>query len=132
MLHGNLPVSMSRKFIYKYIRKKFHFNGLIITDDIKMNAIKLWYGKKYSFKKAFEAGNDIILMKYTNDEKQIENLIKTVKNNKKKEARINRAVNRIIKIKEKYKINNDKITVDNDFCNIINKKIRDVKEKIDN
>ena len=58
------PASLSRKFICKYIRKKFKYKGLIVTDDLKMRAIKLFYGAELAVKKAFEAGNDIIVFRF--------------------------------------------------------------------
>lgn len=36
---GYLPTSMSRKFITQYIRKKYRFKGLIVTDDMRMKSI---------------------------------------------------------------------------------------------
>ena len=54
-------------------------------------------------RKAFEAGNDIIVFRYNHDEEKrvIEKVIHLTKIGKIKENRINKAVNRIIKIKEK-------------------------------
>ena len=37
------PCSMSRKFITKYLRKKYHYRGLVISDDLKMKAIRYRY-----------------------------------------------------------------------------------------
>lgn len=49
---GIYPASLSRKFICKYIRKKFKYKGLIVTDDLKMRAIKLFYGAELAVKKS--------------------------------------------------------------------------------
>lgn len=38
---GIYPASLSRKFITKYLRKKYRYKGLILTDDLKMRAISL-------------------------------------------------------------------------------------------
>ena len=35
------PVSLSEKFITKYLRKKYRFNGLVVSDDIKMKAVNI-------------------------------------------------------------------------------------------
>ena len=94
---------MSRRFINKYIRKKFRYNNLIITDDLRMKGITLRYGKDKSIKKAFEAGNDIILFKYNDDAKVIDKIISNVSRNIIKESRVNKSVNRILKMKEKLK-----------------------------
>ena len=65
---GIYPASLSRKFIAKYLRMKYRYNGVIITDDLKMKAIKVLYGTKLSVRKAFEAGNDIIVFRYNSKE----------------------------------------------------------------
>lgn len=103
---GIFPASLSRKFITKYLRKKYRYNGLIITDDLKMRAIKLIYGSEFAVKKAYEAGNDIIVFRFKKEQEinAIEKVIDLTKRNKIKESRINKSVNRIIKIKEKYSI----------------------------
>ena len=98
------PASLSKKFIVKYLRKKYRFRGLIITDDLKMRAIRFMYGSKLAVKKAFMSGSDIIVFRFGRREEEmaINQIYKLVKNGKMKEADINRSVNRIIKIKQKY------------------------------
>ena len=122
---GVFPASLSRKFIVKYVRLKCRYKGLIFTDDLKMHSIKFIYGATNSVIKAFQAGNDIIVFRFTEkEEKQALNKIfKSIKNGKIKESQINRSVNRIIKIKEKYNIS------DNILPNKIN--VDDVNKKID-
>ncbi|MBR0350389.1 MAG: beta-N-acetylhexosaminidase, partial [Clostridia bacterium] len=70
------PASLSRKFIYTYIRKRLKYNKLLVTDDLKMRAIRLVYGRKYAVKKAFYAGNDIIVFRFNKhqEKKTIESL----------------------------------------------------------
>ena len=103
--------SLSRKMIIKYLRGKYRFRGLIMTDELNMFSIKFRYGKNL-IKKAFIAGNDLILTKDIHyNISKIENL---VQNGKIKESRINRSIRRIIKIKEKYMITNEPVT----GCNI--------------
>ena len=103
---GIYPASLSRKFIAKYLRMKYRYNGVIITDDLKMKAIKVLYGTKLSVRKAFEAGNDIIVFRYNNKKEVevIEQIISLVKKGKIKENRINKSVKRIIDLKNKYEI----------------------------
>lgn len=101
---GIFPASLSKKFIMKYLRKKYRYNGLIITDDLKMRAIRLWYGAEFAVRKAFEVGNDVIVFRFHQEEerKAIETVVKQVKDGKLKEGRINRSVRRIVKMKKKY------------------------------
>lgn len=127
---GLYPASLSRKFIAKYLRMKYRYNGLVITDDLKMKAIKFVYGPNLAIRKAFEAGNDIVVFRFNKDEekKAIKNIIHLVKKGKIKEHRINRSVKRIIKIKEKYNIFD---TEEIQGINIeeINSKIKEIVDK---
>ncbi len=76
-----------------------------------MRAIKLFYGPDLAVRKAFEAGNDIIVFRFNKDEEQrvLNNIVQLVESGKIKENRIDRSVNRIIEIKEKYDILINKI-----------------------
>ena len=108
---GIYPASLSRKFIYKYLRKGYRYNKVIVTDDLKMRAIRLIYGPRFAFKKAFEAGNDIIVFRYNQkeEEKCYLQIVNMVKENKINIGIINRSVKRILKLKQKYKLNNNTI-----------------------
>jgi beta-N-acetylhexosaminidase len=127
---GVYPASLSRKFIYKYLRKKYKYNGVIVTDDLKMKAIKMIYGADRAVKKAFEAGNDVIVFRFSSVEEKrvIENIINLTKKGKIKEYRINKSVKRIIKLKEKYNIADNS---EEDGINVeeINDRIQEVRRK---
>lgn len=128
--HG-YPASMSKSFVRKYIRKANKYNGVIITDDIRMKAIRILYGTKRSLYKAFKAGNDIVLFKYKiGDEELIDKIIKDVKDNTRKIAKINRSIRRILKVKEKYKIENEYVPYIENLPNEINTKIEEINNKI--
>ena len=94
------PCSLSRKFIIKYLRKKYHYRGLIISDDLKMRAIKNWYGYKKAVIDAIHAGNDIVIFRYNQkqEEKTILNLMDKVKSGKLNNYRINQSVKRILTV----------------------------------
>ena len=126
---GFLPASFSRKFIIKNLRKNLRFNGLVITDDMRMKGVKMLYGADYPIIKAFESGNDIIVFKYKSNDKVIDKIIKEVKKDKIKETRINRSVKRILSMKQKYNINNEIIETDTEFIETINEKIKEIKSK---
>ena len=121
---------MSKSFIRKYIRKKNKFNGVIITDDVRMKAVKILYGKKKALEKAFIAGNDIVLFKYNlGDEKLIDKIINDVKTGKINIGKINRSVKRILKLKEKYQIENLEIPYLEDLPKDINFEIENIKNE---
>jgi len=125
---NGLPASLSRKFINDYLRKKYNYEGLIITDDIRMGAVRLLYGF-IALNKAIVSGSDIILYKYHNgDEKVINETVAKIKKGKIDFEVIDRSVDRILKIKNKYNINDN---IDLKGCNLpdINKKIRDINKK---
>lgn len=128
---GIYPASLSRKFIAKYLRIKYKYNGLVITDDLKMRAIRFIYGSVFSVKKAFEAGNDIVVFRFNKKEERqaINTIINLVKKNKIKESRINRSVKRIIKIKEKYNIL-DSEDVQGIDIETINKEIENIRNQV--
>lgn len=114
-LTNGLPASISRKFINDFLREKYGYKGLIVTDDIKMGAVNLVY-KFIAFEKAFTSGSDIILFKYVpGDEKTINRIVDKVKSGKINISDINNSVDRILKIKKKYKINDD---IDIEGCDI--------------
>lgn len=125
--HG-YPTSMSKSFVRKYIRKKLKFNGVIITDDIRMKAVRILYGRKRALKKALNAGNDIVLFKYKPKDEKI--LDKIIKSGKIKPYKIDKSVRRILKLKEKYKIENEKIPYLENLPDEINIRIKKVKDKI--
>jgi beta-N-acetylhexosaminidase len=55
------PATLSSFFLNEYLRKTLGFNGVIITDDVSMDAIDTNYGLSSATVEALEAGADIIL-----------------------------------------------------------------------
>lgn len=100
------PASVSREVI-KYIEDKLQFKGLIVTDDMRMKAMVMSYGKNNAVKKAVLAGNDMIVMKYSEKDRVYEKLEKLVSNNKIEESEIDRRVEKILKMKEKYQVKDE-------------------------
>lgn len=124
------PASLSRKFIIKYLRKKYKYNGVVLTDDLKMRAIKFLYGTDNAVVKAFDAGNDIILFRFNQEEERraVEKIKNLVEKGKIKESRINRSVKRIIKLKQKYNLS-DSQEIEGIDIDEINEKIENIREK---
>ena len=127
-LTGLLPASISNKFIDKYLRD--NYDGLIITDEINM--MRRWPIYRHIYlEKAIKSHSDILLIKIKNsdDFNKIFNKYKKIL----KEidcSQLNNSVKRIIKIKEKYKIN-DQVDYRDMDINEVNKTIDFINSKID-
>ncbi len=130
------PASLSKKIINKYLIEKYNYKGLIITDDLKMMAVRLRYSMKKATFKALEAGNDIVMigLSYNRIKAVIKYITKKVETGKISEERINRSVEKILKMKEKYNINDNKVEgfeVDkiNKEIDFLNKEVEDLNKK---
>ena len=124
------PCSMSRKFITKYLRKKYHYRGLVISDDLKMKAVRYRYGTANALVKSFEAGNDISIMRFNekDEEKAILKIYEMVNLGILNKYKIDMSVKRIIKAKENYGIKDD-INYDEEIdIEEINKRINEVRK----
>src|SRR5205085_1799557 len=56
------PASLSREIITNLLREEFHYDGLIMTDDLDMGAILNEYGLEETIRLAIEAGNDWVML----------------------------------------------------------------------
>ena len=76
-----------------------------------MWAVKLHYSKKQAVRKAIEAGNDLVMLgfSYRQIKKTIHYIEKKVKSGIINIKDIERSVNRIIQMKEKYHITDEKV-----------------------
>ena len=97
----NLPASLSRK-VHDVIRNELNFNGVIMTDDLQMSAIKDYVGEVNSVIFAVNSGNDLIIS--SDYENQIPTVIESVKNGDIKEEVIDEAVLRVLELKIKLGI----------------------------
>ncbi len=100
-----LPASLSPE-VHKIIRQDLDFDGVVMTDDLGMQAI----GDNYSdiAVKAVEAGNDMLMTSKFEEYKK--DIINAVKSGKITEKRIDESVKRILTWKYKYGIMDEKIT----------------------
>lgn len=125
------PCTLSNKIIKKYLIEKFNYKGLIITDDIKMLTFPFHLNVKKVTKQAIEAGNDIIIVGY--NYKKIKSIInyvvKEVKKGNINEDRINKSVEKILYMKEKYNINDNEIK--GFEADKINERIKELNEKVE-
>ena len=125
------PASLSKKIIQSYLIDKYKYKGLIITDDLKMLAIRLKYSQKKAVELAIEAGNDMIILgcKYKEIIKIIKYIAGNIKSGKINANRVEQSVNKIITMKEKYNVNDNEIKGLN--IEEINKKIEELNNKVE-
>src|ERR1700704_1828642 len=56
------PASLSREVVTSLLRDEFHFDGLIMTDDLDMGAILNEYSLEETIRLALEAGNGLAMI----------------------------------------------------------------------
>lgn len=93
------PASLSKK-VHDLLRKDLNFDGIIITDDLSMDAIGLYAKDADAAVLAILAGNDMLCS--TNFQEQITSVIEAVKDGTITEDRIDESVVRILKYKLKH------------------------------
>jgi beta-N-acetylhexosaminidase len=58
---SKLPATLSEEIITKKLRNEMGYDGVVITDDMQMGAIRKYFGFKESIRKAIMAGVDILM-----------------------------------------------------------------------
>lgn len=87
------PASLSEKVINE-LRNTLNFTGIIMTDDLAMDAVKSYVEDGAAATLAINAGNDMII---TSDFMSMKNeLLKSIEEGKLEEEKVNNAVERII------------------------------------
>jgi len=104
---SNIPASLSRTIINDLLREELNYNGIVITDALNMKAITNNYTYKEIFEYAINAGVDILLM--PKEPKEAIRVIKELLDeNKITEERIDKSVEKILKMKyfslDKFKV----------------------------
>jgi beta-N-acetylhexosaminidase len=56
------PATLSSKILRQLLRDELNFNGIIISDDLEMNAISNAFLNKDGLVQAFQAGNDMLII----------------------------------------------------------------------
>lgn len=92
-MDANMPASLSLN-VHRILRERLNFKGVIMTDDLYMDAIKQFIDKNKAAVYAVLAGNDMLCC--TDFEIQIPAVIEAVKNETISITMINEAVERIL------------------------------------
>lgn len=105
----NKPASLSKN-VHKILREDLNFSGIVMTDDLAMDAVKSYVENGEAAVQAVLAGNDMIISSDFVSQKQ--EILKAIKEKKINEDIINKAVRRILSMKIAYGIiNTDDIEV---------------------
>ena len=97
----NYPASLSEN-VHKILREDLNFSGIIITDDLSMEAVKTYAENGDVAVQAVLAGNDMLISSNFVEQKQ--EILKAIEENKIRENIINKAVRRILSMKIAYGI----------------------------
>jgi beta-N-acetylhexosaminidase len=98
------PASLSSIMIRNLLRKQLGYQGLVISDDLKMDAIKQRYPLDVSVVQAVNAGVDILLVTDNYERRVMDCVVDAVVAGKIPMKNIEDAYSRIMKIKTKYGI----------------------------
>lgn len=106
-LDPKYPATLSKKIMNDYLREKWGWQGVIISDDMQMNAIAKNFGLEEAIEKSINAGVDIVLFSnngrifYNKDivPQSIKIIKKLIKQGKISRKRIDESYQRIKKMK---------------------------------
>ncbi|MGI6279143.1 MAG: glycoside hydrolase family 3 protein [Acutalibacteraceae bacterium] len=96
------PATLSRTLTYEYLRERLGFDGLIMTDAMRMKAIQDNYGTGVASVLAIKAGCDLVLLRGNFDhfKEGYDAILAAAKSGEISEDIINESVMRILKAKE--------------------------------
>lgn len=126
------PATMSKSIMTDILREDLSFDGVVFSDDMTMGAIIENYSIEEASVKFLEAGGDILLICHGKENPKLifDSIEKAVRENVITEEEIDKKVYRILKLKEKYSLD-DEISTEFDIEEL-NKKIDGFLEKVAN
>ena len=98
------PASLSPEMIQKILRGELGYKGLVISDDLRMDAIKQRYPLDVSVVQAVNAGVDVLLVTDNYERRVMDSLVKAVVTGRIPLKNIDEAYARIMATKVKYGI----------------------------
>ena len=100
-----LPVTLSRAVMTDLVRNTLGFQGLVVTDDLEMGALKS-VGEATAGLRAFEAGADYLLFRF-DEAAQLEGhrlIANAVRSGAVSNARLDQSVRRVVEAKRRFGI----------------------------
>jgi beta-N-acetylhexosaminidase len=106
------PASLSKAVITDLLEKQMGFDGLVVTDDMTMGAIVGRYKIGEAVVRSIRAGSDILLVchGYDNQVNAINAVLEAAKSGEISEDRLEESVGKILRLKEKYGLSDNKIS----------------------
>jgi len=102
------PATLSRAIIQGVLRERLGFDGVVVTDDLDMEAITTTHNRRRALIDALKAGNDLIMIKnlFGYDpllpKRALYWIRQAIKNGELEESRVLEAGNRVAKLKSRY------------------------------
>jgi beta-N-acetylhexosaminidase len=101
-LDAKLPATLSRPIITRLLREELGYDGVVISDDLRMDAIRQHYSFTETVERAINAGVDILLICSSDDElvsDTVALITDLVQKGRVSEQRIDQAYRRITRLK---------------------------------
>ena len=101
---AGVPATLSKKVITGLLREKLHFDGVVTTDCLEMNAIANTIGTAKGGVEAIKAGVDIVMVSHRHhlQKDTIEAIIAAVEASEIPSFKLLEAVGRVKRLKDKY------------------------------
>lgn len=103
-----VPATLSKEVVTGLLREKLGFDGVIITDAMEMSAVSAYYDDDEAAVMAVTAGVDMLLIPQS-PEKAYHAILTAVEQGLVSEERIDESVYRILRLKDKYGILDNRI-----------------------
>lgn len=103
---SGVPSTLSRAVLTGLLREELGYDGVVVTDCLEMSAIDEYYGPAAGAVKALAAGADMVLVSHTIEKQRaaLEAVFAAVQSGELPESRIDEALGRVMKLKEKLRL----------------------------
>ncbi|MCZ6490202.1 MAG: glycoside hydrolase family 3 C-terminal domain-containing protein [Acidobacteria bacterium] len=102
------PATLSKAVLTDLLREQLHFDGLIVTDALEMQALTAEFSSSEVVLRAVEAGADVLLLP-PDPEAAIRAIVAAIESGRIDESRIDRSVERILEAKARLGLHLQKL-----------------------